>query len=75
MFRHDEVILAMAGQLHTVAETAEILKVPESWLKVKAAARVIPCTFVGKHLRFSDTDISEIIAAGARPALPTRRGS
>jgi hypothetical protein len=59
----------MAGQLHTVAETAEILKVPESWLKVKATARVIPCTFIGKHLRFSDQDISAIIAAGARPAL------
>jgi hypothetical protein len=65
----------MAGQLHAAAETADILKVPESWLKVKAAARAIPCTFVGKHLRFSDTDISEIIAAGARPALRTSRRS
>ena len=29
----------MAGQLHTVAEAAAILKVRESWLKTKAAAR------------------------------------
>jgi excisionase family DNA binding protein len=59
----------MVGQLYTTAETAEILRVPESWLKAKATARVIPCTFVGKHLRFSDQDIAEIISAGAKPAL------
>ena len=56
----------MVGQLHTVAEAAAILKVRESWLKTKAAARLIPCTFVGKHLRFSDDDIAEIMMAGAR---------
>jgi len=32
----------MAGQLHTVAEAAAILKVRESWLKTKAAAGRIP---------------------------------
>ncbi len=56
----------MAGQLHTAAEAATILKVRESWLKAKAAARAIPCTFIGKHLRFSDDDIEEIMSAGAR---------
>jgi hypothetical protein len=42
------------------------LSVPESWLRKKAAARVIPCTFVGKHLRFSDADIGAIAGSGAR---------
>lgn len=55
----------MAGELHTVAEAAVILKVRESWLRTKASARLIPCTFVGKHLRFSDEDIAEIMRAGA----------
>ncbi len=55
----------MTGQLHTPAEAAGILKVRESWLKTKASARLIPCTFVGKHLRFSDEDIAEIMKAGA----------
>lgn len=55
----------MAGQLHTAAEAAGILKVRESWLRTKAAARSIPCTFVGKHLRFSDDDIDQIMKAGA----------
>src|SRR6266700_5678651 len=43
----------MDGQLHTAAEPAGILKVRESWLKTKAAARLIPCTFIGKHLRYA----------------------
>ena len=53
----------MAGQLRTAAEAAGILRVRESWLKTKAAARLIPCTFIGKHLRFSDDDIAEIMKA------------
>ena len=63
----------MAGELHTAAETAGILKVRESWLKTKAAARSIPCTFIGKHLRFSDDDIAEIMRAGARQPVISRQ--
>lgn len=62
----------MAGQLHTAAEAAGILKVRESWLKTKAAARLIPCTFIGKHLRFSDDDIAKIMQAGARQPVTSR---
>ena len=62
------------AQLYTPAEAAEILRVRESWLRDKAAARAIPCTFIGKHLRFSDTDITQIVADGARrPVIRTRR--
>jgi hypothetical protein len=62
----------MTGQLHTAAEAAGILKVRESWLRTKAAARLIPCTFIGKHLRFSDDDIAEIMKAGARQPVTSR---
>jgi excisionase family DNA binding protein len=62
-------------QLHTPAEAAEILSVRESWLRGKAAARAIPCTFVGKHLRFSDDDIAQIVAEGARPPVIRRRST
>jgi hypothetical protein len=62
----------MTGELHTVAEAAGILKVRESWLKAKASARLIPCTFVGKHLRFSDHDIANIMRAGARQPIVSR---
>ncbi len=63
----------MAGGLYTAAEAAGILKVRESWLKTKAAARLIPCTFIGKHLRFSDDDIAEIMRAGARQPVVLRQ--
>ncbi len=62
----------MTGQLHTAAEAAGILKVRESWLKTKAAGRLIPCTFIGKHLRFSDDDIAHIMTAGACPPVTSR---
>jgi hypothetical protein len=63
----------MTGELHTPAEAANILKVRESWLRTKASARLVPCTFVGKHLRFSDDDITQIMQAGAREPVATRR--
>jgi excisionase family DNA binding protein len=62
-------------QLHTPAEAAEILKIRESWLRAKAAARSIPCTFIGKHLRFSDDDIAQIMAEGARQPVTRARGT
>jgi excisionase family DNA binding protein len=62
-------------QLHTPAEAAEILRIRESWLRHKAAARAIPCTFIGKHLRFSDDDIAQIMAEGARLSVIRGRGT
>ena len=62
-------------RLYTPAEAADMLQVRESWLRKKASARAIPCTFIGKHLRFSDQDIAAIIAAGAKqPVVRQRRG-
>ena len=62
----------MADELYTPAEAAGILKVRESWLKTKAAARLIPCAFIGKHLRFSGDDIAAIMKAGARQPITAR---
>jgi excisionase family DNA binding protein len=59
--------------LYTPADAAELLAVPESWLRRKAGRRLIPCTFVGKHLRFSTADLAAITATGAQPALQPRR--
>jgi excisionase family DNA binding protein len=58
--------------LYTPAEAAKLLRVRESWLRKKAAARAVPCTFLGKHLRFSPTDLAAIVAAAARPATGRR---
>lgn len=61
----------LSSALHTPAEAAELLAVPESWLRRKASRRSIPCTFVGKHLRFTSNDLDEIIRSGHRDT--TRR--
>ena len=58
----------MSGEplLYTAEQAASLLQVRPSWLRRKAAARAVPCRFVGKHLRFSRTDI-EAIADGNTP--------
>ncbi|WP_243711056.1 helix-turn-helix domain-containing protein [Actinomadura sp. KC216] len=64
----------MSGlHLYTPAEASRVLQVRESWLRKKAAARVIPCTFVGRHLRFSEGDLEEIIRSGSRQPVTGRR--
>lgn len=59
--------------LYTPGAAAELLAVPESWLRRKAGRRLIPCTFLGKHLRFSAADLAVIAAGGSQPVLQSRR--
>ncbi|TDD42188.1 hypothetical protein E1288_30120 [Saccharopolyspora elongata] len=50
-------------------------RVKESRLRRKASARAIPCTFLGKHLRFSDDDLIEIIRRGRAPSADPARSA
>ena len=59
--------------LYTPAEAADLLAVRESWLRRRATARAVPCTFLGKHLRFSHADLVAIARAGATPTGPPPR--
>jgi excisionase family DNA binding protein len=52
--------------LHTPAEAAVLLAVKESWLRKQAGQRRIPCTHLGKHLRFSDADLRMIVESAQR---------
>lgn len=54
-----------APLLYTAKQAATLLQVSPSWLRKKATARTIPCTFIGKHLRFSHRDLESIITTGA----------
>jgi excisionase family DNA binding protein len=54
-----------ARLLYTAEQAAALLQVRPSWLRRKAAARAIPCRFLGKHLRFSRTDLETIAANSA----------
>jgi hypothetical protein len=56
--------------LYTADQAATMLQVRPSWLRRRAAARAVPCRFLGKHLRFARQDIEEI-AAAARHAART----
>lgn len=59
-------------EVYTPAEAAEKLKVPESWLRKKATQRAVPCTFIGKHLRFSAKDLAQIVRDGAQEAVRSK---
>lgn len=59
--------------LYTVEEAAQLLRVRPSWLRKKAAARAVPCTFLGKHLRFSRADLDAVITDGAQPPVRPRQ--
>jgi excisionase family DNA binding protein len=74
---------ALAGLERQILLTPEqagaLLAVPGSWLRVKAAAGQIPSRRLGKHLRFTRSDLDAIADAAARPirqpqptATPTR---
>jgi excisionase family DNA binding protein len=59
--------------VYTPEEAARLLGVRPSWLRRKAAARAIPCTLLGKHLRFSRADLVAIVSAGEQAPRSQRR--
>lgn len=60
---------ADTGQImFSPAQAAALLQVRESLLRRRAARRLVPCTFLGKHLRFSRDNLEQIAAAAVRPA-------
>jgi excisionase family DNA binding protein len=61
--------------LHTIAEAAEILHVPEGWLRKKVTSGVVPHTRLGKHVRFTDDHLRQIVVDGEQvPASPLATG-
>ncbi|MFF1691579.1 MULTISPECIES: helix-turn-helix domain-containing protein [unclassified Streptomyces] len=61
-------------RLFTAEQAARELQVPPSWLRKKAAAGAIPHTRIGRHLRFSTSDLRRLIAAGQRGPTHARHG-
>jgi hypothetical protein len=60
--------------LYTPTEAARLLSVRESWLRRRVTARLVPCTVLGRQLRFSHADVIAIAAAAARPTDATAAG-
>lgn len=51
-------------EVFTIVEAARVLRVPEGWLRKKVTAGVVPHTRLGKHVRFTASHLTQIIADG-----------
>lgn len=59
--------------VYTPTQSARRLTIPESWLRREAGERKIPCTFLGKHLRFSEADLRAIVVQHATAPVTQRK--
>ena len=60
-------------RLFTVEEAADTLKLPKSWLYERTRKNAIPFRRIGKYVRFTAEDITEIICAHTIHAIPPDR--
>lgn len=51
-------------KLLDIPSAAEVLSVPEQWLRKAVSAKKVPYTRIGKHVRFRPAHIAAIISAG-----------
>jgi excisionase family DNA binding protein len=65
--------LSELGGLLTLTGAAAVLSVPESWLRKRVASHTVPCTRLGRHIRFTRQQIDQIVLAAQQPivAMPT----
>ncbi|MFJ9127694.1 helix-turn-helix domain-containing protein [Streptomyces sp. NPDC102340] len=71
--RDERAAPAQELRLFTAVQAAGLLQIPASWLRKKAAAGQIAHTRIGRHLRFSSTDLQQLIKNGGRtPGRPPR---
>lgn len=59
---------------YTIRQAAQRIGVGFYWLRDAVSARQVPCTRIGRHVRFTEEHIAAIIAAGDQPveSAPTR---
>lgn len=59
--------------LYDYAEAARRLHVRKSWLETAVQKRLVPHTRMGRLVRFSETDLHEILLLNRQAPLPRRR--
>lgn len=59
--------------LYTVDEAAELLKVTNNWLEERVSAQAIPHRRLGRQIRFSQSDLDDLIAQSARQPVTAPR--
>ncbi len=57
----------MPPRLLTIGEAADYLNVPVRWMQDAVQQRRVRCTRIGKHVRFTQDHLLELIAAGEQP--------
>lgn len=58
--------------LLTIAQAAERLNVPYTWLRDKVTARQVPHHRLGKHVRFTEDDLDQLLARSTQAPTPSR---
>jgi excisionase family DNA binding protein len=53
-------------RLYSIREAAEVLNVPFTWLRDKVTAQQVPYTRLGRHVRFTEAQLTEIVIDGER---------
>ena len=62
----------LGGQLYTVIEAAKMLGLSTNWIYQRTRKDAIPFHKFGKYIRFTGSDLAEILAAFSRgPNKPT----
>ncbi len=54
-------------RLLTIHEAAEVLRIPISWLYERTRRNAIPFRRIGKYVRFTQQDLSQIISSSEEP--------
>ena len=54
------------GRLYTVSQAAAILHLAKAWIYERTRKKAIPHRKLGKHIRFTDSDLSAIVEMGFR---------
>lgn len=62
-------------RLMTVDEIADYLVVPPSWVRAKVREGQIPHTRIGKHIRFTEAHLSDIVRGGESLQPSTARAN
>ena len=55
----------MLDRLMTTEEAAEVLNVSYSWLKKAAQRGEVPCTHIGRAVRFSQAHVETIVSSAS----------
>ncbi len=59
-------VLQPNGRLYTVSQAADYLHMSQTWIYERTRKDAIPYRKLGKYIRFTDSDLSEIIQMCSR---------